>query len=89
MLATQLKYQGEIYEYSHIKDNVAVYISQPKHYYDDWVEDGSILIVKYNQNTNNHKYIVLHKLRICERTCHIQHIDISKESKIAEPYAKD
>jgi hypothetical protein len=89
MLATQLKYQGEIYEYSHIKDNVAVYISQPKHYYDDWVEDGSILIVKYNQNTNNHKYIVLHKLRICECTGHIQHIDISKESKIAEPYAKD
>lgn len=86
MLAKQLKYQGEIYDYSHIKDNVAVYISQPNHYYDDWIEDGSILIVKYRPNINNHQYIVLHKLYIFEGTGHIEHIDISKDSKIAEPY---
>jgi hypothetical protein len=88
MLANQLKYQGEIYDYSHIKDNVAVYISQPKHYYDDWTENGSILIVKYHPNTTNHQYIVLHKLDIFERTGHIEHIDISKQSKIAEPYVR-
>lgn len=84
MIAKQLKYQGQLYEYSHIKNNIAVYITQPEYHYSDWVEDGSILIVKYNPN--NHQYIVLHKLNVFEDTGYIEHINISNQSKIAEPY---
>ena len=65
-VAKQLVYQNTIYDYSHAKNNVLVYITQPKHYYDDFEEDGGILIVKYNPGTNNNNYTVLHKIRISQ-----------------------
>ena len=85
-VAKKLIYQHEIYDYSHAKDNVLIYIKQPKYYYDDWIEDGCIIVVKYKPNINNNNYIVLHKMVIRQGTGNITHVNISKDDKIAKPY---
>lgn len=84
--AKLLKYRGEIYTYSHSKGNVLIYISQPYHYYEDWLDDGGILVVKYKPNTKNNQYYVLHNLRICEGSGHIEHINLTKQDRIAKEY---
>lgn len=84
-VAQHLEYCGNVYQYSHSKDNVMVYIDQPHHYYDDWIEDGGILIVKYRPEYNGHEYLVLHCLSVCEGNGHIVHMDIHNKNRIATP----
>jgi hypothetical protein len=84
-----LEYRGEIYTYSHSKGNVLIYIIQPHYYYDDWQEDGAILVVKYKPNTkNNDKYYVLHNLKINEGNGYIDHINLTKQNRIAKEYER-
>jgi len=74
MPAQKIKYRDCIYEYSHGKDNTLVYIIQPEHHYSDWVEDGGILIIRYEPNQDeNHAYYVLHQLTISEGSGYINH----------------
>ena len=87
-VAKGLKYLGNVYEYSHAKGNILVYVNQPCYYYEDWQEDGGILVVKYRPECKNGKYLVLHCMRVNLRGGGITHINISKENKIAEPYNK-
>ena len=87
--AEKLTYQGEVYNYSHSKGNVLIYISQPTYYYEDWIEDGGILVVKYRPNNKNGQYYVLHKINVSEGTGHISHQNITKQDRIAKPYKKD
>ena len=72
-VAKHIKYMGEVFEYSHSKKNILTYISQPFYQYDDWCEDGGVLVVEYRPNINNHKYLVLHYLTVSQRTGHIKH----------------
>lgn len=88
-IAKKLSYRGNIYEYSHSKNNIMVYISQPTYHYDDWIDNGGIIVVEYRPNVNNHRYIVLHELSVNCDGGHITHNNISNYSKIAEPYGKD
>ena len=85
-VAQKLEYRGEVYTYSHCKKNILIYIRQPKHYYDDWEEDGGILVVEYRPETNNHQYIVLHCMRVCYNNGYIDQENISGHDKIATPY---
>lgn len=86
-VAKYLKYGGYVYEYSHAKKNILTYISQPYYKFDDWREDGGILVVQYRPNMFvKHRYLVLHCLTVYEGSGRIKHEDISKESKIAVPY---
>ncbi len=85
-VAKVLEYMGKTYEYSHAKKNILTYISQPYHYYDDWEEDGGILVVEYRPNCKNHQYLVLHSLWVGVHNGRIEHRNISKQSKIAKPY---
>ena len=87
--AERLTYQGGVYNYSHSKGNVLIYISQPTYYYEDWVEDGGILVVKYRPNNKNGQYYVLHKINVSEGTGYINHQNITKQNRIAKPYVKD
>ncbi len=89
MVAKLLKYQGELYEYSHAKGNILVYVSQPYQYYEDWASDGGILIVKYRPNVKFQEYLVLHKMVINVYTAKIEHVDISKDDKIAKCYVEE
>lgn len=74
MIARKIEYRNCIYEYNHSKDNILVYLIQPKHYYSDWTEDGGILVVRYKPNHDeNHQYYVLHQLTIREGSGHINH----------------
>lgn len=85
-IAKKLEFNYEEYEFSHAKDNILVYTRQPEHFYDDWEEDGGILIVKYRNMENIHnvkdRYVVLHQLRVSVGSGRIEHVDISKENKI-------
>lgn len=87
-IAKKLKFRGNVYEYSHAKDNILTYISQPYHYYDDWEEDGGILVVKYRNVTNEKdikdKYVVLHEMRVSYGSGYISEEDISNLNKIPE-----
>ena len=83
-----LEYMNEIYTYSHSKGNVLIYIIQPQYYYEDWQEDGGILVVKYKPNTKNNQYYVLHKLSIYKGSGHIEHINLTKQNRIAKEYEK-
>lgn len=85
-IAKKLEYRGEVYKYSHSKKNILIYVQQPAHYYDDWEEDGGILVVEYRPKTNNHQYIVIHSLRVSYINGYISHEDISNFDKIAKPY---
>lgn len=85
-IAKKLEYRGDVYKYSHSKKNILIYVKQPAHYYDDWEEDGGILVVEYRPEVNNHKYIVIHSLMISYNNGHISHQDISHYDKIATPY---
>lgn len=87
--AEKLKYQGGVYKYSHSKGNVLIYISQPAYYYEDWIEDGGILVVRYTPTTKNNQYYVLHKIRVGEGTGYISHENITRQDRIAKPYEKD
>ena len=87
--AEKLTYLGTTYKYSHSKGNVLIYVSQPAYYYEDWVENGGILVVQYRPNTKNNQYYVLHQLSVCEGTGHITHLNITKQDRIAKPYIKD
>lgn len=82
-----LEYRGDIYTYSHSKGNVLIYVIQPHYYYDDWQEDGAILVVKYKPNTKNNQYYVLHNLRICGNG-YIEHINLTKQNRIAKEYER-
>lgn len=82
MPAQKIKYRDSIYVYSHGKDNTLVYIMQPEHHYymcllglrSDWVEDGGILIIRYEPyQDESHAYYVLHQLTISEGTGYINH----------------
>ena len=83
--AKKLTYQGKTYAYSHSKGNVLIYISQPAYYYEDWTEDGGILVVRFTPNTKNNPYYVLHMLNISEGTGHIYHQNLKKKDRIAKP----
>lgn len=83
MVETKLKYRGDVYEYSASKDNVLTYIKQPIHHYSDWVEDGGILIVKYNANADiTHRYYVLHEFRIAECNGNITQENLHEYGKL-------
>ncbi len=85
-IAKKLEYNGEYYEFSHAKKNILTYIKQPYYKYDDWYEDGGIIVVMYRPNVGgSHKYLVLHKFCIYMRNAEIVPINISKQNKIANP----
>lgn len=80
MVAQEVKFHGCIYTYSHSKHNVMIYISQPAHYYEDWTEDGGILVVEYRPDKNEkEQYYVLHELRVNEGSGYINHTDLTVE----------
>ena len=65
-IAKKLKFMWKTYEFSHAKDNILIYTTQPIHYYDDWEEEGGILVVKYRPDVigEQHKYLVLHQISV-------------------------
>ena len=81
-----LVYRGRNYKYSHSKKNILIYISQPEHYYDDWEEDGGILVVEYrpDKKNKNDRYFVLHQLSVYSHNGHIEHLDISGCDRMAK-----
>ena len=82
-VARKLEFNFKTYEYSHSKDNILIYISQPEHYYDDWEEDGGLIVVRYRPSKNEKdRYVVLHQLRVNYCNGHIEHINISNLDKI-------
>jgi hypothetical protein len=82
MPANQIKYRGTIYDYSASKDNVLTYITQPEHYYDDWTENGGILVVKYQpEHDEAHQYYVLHELNVSEGSGHIYQENLHEYGK--------
>lgn len=87
-IAKKLKFRGTVYEFSHAKDNILTYISQPYHYYDDWEGDGGILVVKYRNVTNEKdikdRYVVLHEMKVSYGRGYISEENISKSNKIPE-----
>lgn len=85
-IAKALKYRGDVYTYSHAKDNVLIYVIQPSYHYEDWQDDGGILVVKYRPECKSGKYYVLHYMEVSLNNGRINHVDISKENKIAEPF---
>jgi len=88
MFAKKLKYHGMLYEFSHAEGDILVYINQPCQHYDDWVEDGGILIVKHRPYVGTREYKVLHKLRVNVRSAYIDdmHDSITDDDRIAQPY---
>lgn len=84
-IAKKLNYMGEVFKYSHAKNNILIYINQPHYYYEDWTVDGGILIVEYIPSSENDKYVVLHYLSVYQNTAHIEYNDISEKDKIAVP----
>lgn len=87
-VAKKLRFRGLDYEYSHSKDNILTYIRQPFHHYDDWEEDGGILVVKYRELNNEKdikdRYVVLHHMCVFCHNGHIEELDISKDNRIPE-----
>lgn len=47
-VAKELFFIGKTYTYLRSKSNILVYISQPNYLYEDWQEDGGILVVKFH-----------------------------------------
>lgn len=86
MFAKKLKYHGTIYEFSHADGDILVYINQPCQHYDDWVEDGGILVVKHIPYLDE-DYKVLHKLRVNARSAYINdmHESITDDDRLAQP----
>lgn len=84
-VAKKLRFLGDIYEYSHAKDNVLIYTLTPEYYYEDWQEDGGILVVKYRPELKSEKdrYFVLHHIVITING-NIIHDNISDRNKIPE-----
>lgn len=87
-VAKKLRFRGLDYEYSHSKDNILTYIRQPFHHYEDWEEEGGILVVKYrhlpNEKDIKDRYVVLHQLIVTYRNGYIDECDISNVDKIPE-----
>ena len=84
--AEKLIFRGEVYTYCHSKRNILTYIKQPAYYYEDWQENGGILVVQYKENTKNHKYYVLHQIGVREGTGYIEHYKITGIDRIAKEY---
>lgn len=65
-IAKKLKFMWKTYEFSNAKDNILIYTAQPHQYYDDWEEDGGILVVKYRPDVKceQHRYLVLHQITV-------------------------
>lgn len=84
-IAKKLSFLGDTYKYSHSKDNVLIYTLEPEYYYDDWQEDGGILVVKYRPDIKSEKdrYFVLHHI-IVTLNGSIIHNNISEHDKIPE-----
>lgn len=83
--AENLSYESMTYKYSHSKGNVLVYIRQPQYYYEDWTEDGGILIVKYRENVKNGKYYVLHCIDVSQfGNGYMTHINLTGKNRIAK-----
>lgn len=82
MPANKIAYRGIEYDYRASKDNILTYITQPKHHYDDWTENGGILIVKYEANHDEaHQYYVLHQFRIFESDGYIEQENLHEYGK--------
>ena len=84
-VARFIRYGGCVFEYSHAKHNILTYIMQPAYYYDDWQDDGGLLVVEYHPERKGHEYLVLHYIGVNQRNGYISHNNISKRDKIAKP----
>ena len=79
MVAQEVRFHECRYTYSHSKHNVLIYVCQPEHYYDDWVEDGGILVIEYRpEKSEKERYYVLHELHINEGSGRIDHINFKE-----------
>lgn len=87
MPAQEIKYGDDKYKYACSKHNVLIYVKQPEHFYDDWVENGGVLVVEYRPEANpKEAYYVLHEISVSEGSGYITSLDISNRSnRIAEP----
>ena len=80
MVAQEVRFHECRYTYSHSKHNVLIYVCQPEHYYEDWVEDGGILVIEYRpEKSEKEQYYVLHELRIFEGSGRINHTNLTDE----------
>lgn len=86
MIAEKLEYWYKTYKYSHSKQNILIYVCQPEHFYSDWHEDGSILVVQYRpEMAEKEAYYVLHMINVSDDGF-INHLDISNHSdRLAKP----
>lgn len=71
------------YEFLRARRNILLYVKQPAYYYDDWEEDGEILVIQfYPDRTPDNAFEVVHQMTVRNI---IETDDISKCNRIAKP----
>lgn len=85
----KLEYRGEQYKFLRSKSNVLLYVKQAAYYYDDWQEDGNILVVQFHPGrTEGNAFEVLHSIRINYHSSQADTDDISKCDRMAKAIYK-
>lgn len=79
----KVEYRSSEYEFLWARGNILLYVSQPAHYYDDWEEDGEILVIQfYPDRSPGNAFEVVHQIHIRNI---IETYDISKCNRMTKP----